>query len=134
MADLWCATAGPIPDEAAEDLQRVAETIRSHDPARYDLLATMLQALVPVRMSELRHSHSRGQLVELARAQADTIAACGDNLLYRGPNTRKAFAAVLTAVACSALVAEGGITVLGLHWCDIPHVCCPFRRHQGGEL
>lgn len=108
----------------AEELRQTAERLHEFDPARYDLLATMLQALVPLRMLELR-DHGQEQLAALARAQVETIAACGDNLLYRGPNTREAFAALLTAVACGALVAEGGVTMLGLHWCATPHAFCP---------
>lgn len=108
----------------AAELHEFGERLRRHSGAKYDLLATMLQALVPLRMHELSN-HTRQQLVTKGRAQVETIAACGDNILFRGPNTRAAFSALLTAIACGALLAEGGITVLGLHWCAAPHAYCP---------
>lgn len=112
----------------AQELQRVAASLRKAEPVKYDLLATMLQALVPLRMAELRFGHSREQLAELGRAQSDVIGSCGDSLLYRTEDTTRAFKALLTGIACAALLADGGITVLGLHWCVRDDAECPNGR------
>lgn len=114
--------------DRARELERVAASLRKADPVKYDLLATTLQALVPLRMAELRFGYGRGQLAELGRAQTDVIGSCGDSLLYRTEDTSRAFKALLTGIACAALLADGGITVLGLHWCDQDDASCPNGR------
>lgn len=111
--------------EAAGQLARAAERLSRQEPAKYGLLATMLDALVPLRMHELK-TRDKQELASLGRAQVDALASHGDALLYKVKGeTALAFKALLTGIACAALVADGGITVLGLHWCALPHEHCP---------
>lgn len=79
------------------------------------ILADYLQLAVPLRMHQLR-GRDPDQLAQLGQDQADTITAHGDDILYRGRDTRKAVAALVTGLACLALTSPGGVTFAGQHF------------------
>jgi hypothetical protein len=83
-----------------------------------DLLQAARSAAVPLRIAELRHLPVEDLLVR-AREVAQVIAEKGDIILYRSKKkgeTAAAFAKLAEGLACCALVAEGGVRFLGLHF------------------
>lgn len=88
------------------------------DPAtewQRTLLRETLQLAVPLRIKELRDA-TAGQLTAAAAAVGH-----GDDLLHGGPYCRQGFAELTRALAIAALLADGGVDYIGLHWCAIPY-------------
>jgi hypothetical protein len=113
--------------DPAADLQR---WLHESDDPRLALLRLTLMLGVPLRIAQYQHDRrSVAWLTDHARWAGRIIAHHGDALLYRTaahtsggrrhPSTAEVCNALVEGVACAALVAEGGITVFGLHF-DIP--------------
>jgi hypothetical protein len=92
---------------------------RRHSGAREtadDLLATALAAAVPLHILEVRGRGTAWLLGE-ARRCAGEVASRGDVLQYGGKGCAGAFNALARGLAVAALVADGGVTWRGQHWC-----------------
>src|SRR5262245_52017770 len=91
------------------------------------LLRLALQAGVPLRIAPYqRDQRDTRWLPERARWASEMVAHHGDILQYRTkaktsggkrfPSTAEVCNALIEGVACAALLANGGITFLGLHF------------------
>lgn len=81
-----------------------------------DLLQTALSAAVPMWIDQLRHL-SVEELMERGRACGQVIAERGDIIQFKSKKKGETAAAVnrlAEGLACMALVAEGGVTFLGM--------------------
>lgn len=89
--------------------------------ARSDLLSISLAVAVPLHIEQVRAGrHSVEWLLGEARRCADEVGSRGDVLQYGGKRkgeAASAFNALARGLAVAALVAEGGVTWLGQHWC-----------------
>ena len=79
------------------------------------LLAALLPLAVPLRIEALRHLPP-ARIEERRVAALDLLAHAGDGLLYRTPETRQAFVALVDALAILAF-APGGVAFAGWIWC-----------------
>lgn len=86
------------------------------DRAIDDLIRLTLSAAVPMHVHEIR-GHTADWLLQESQRCADVIAGKGDVLQYGGKGCADAFNALARGLACAALVAEGGVTWQGMHWC-----------------
>jgi hypothetical protein len=91
------------------------------------LLGIVGAAGVPLRIAGYQRDRRTAQwLLERAKWAGDMVAAHGDILHFptkahtsggkRYPSTAEVCDALIEGIACAALVAEGGITFLGLHF------------------
>jgi hypothetical protein len=88
-----------------------------------ELLKAALAAGVPLRIAEYqRDQRDALWLLERARWAGDMVAHHGDALMYRtkrskhSPSTADVCNALIEGVAAAALLAQGGITFLDLHF------------------
>lgn len=81
-----------------------------------DTLPGFLEFAVPLEMQRMGHLDDE-TLGRIARRESATVAARGDIMQFRASGTGKAAAALIRGLAAAALVAEGGITFAGKHWC-----------------
>ncbi|MGW1492598.1 hypothetical protein [Streptomyces sp. NPDC002402] len=95
------------------------------DPAaglRAMVLRETLRLAVPLHIEELRHLDGR-QLADIAHACGAVVAYKGDDIQFGGVACREAFNALARGLAATALIAWGGVTFDGMHWCTTPG--CP---------
>lgn len=93
--------------------------------------ATLVESLwfaVPFHIAEVRHRETRW-LVGEAKRMATVVASHGDDLQYGGKHCAEAFNAFARSLACAALVADGGVSFAGLHWCAAPRCRDPLADH-----
>ena len=95
------------------------------------VLRTHLQAMVPLRMQELADI-SRDDLLDAMErlwprdedGRRDPWVRDADVVMYGdGPRTREGVNRLVDGLAVAALVADGGVTFNGLHWCT-DHAHC----------
>lgn len=91
---------------------KAAETQRT-------VLRETLRLAVPMWMVEV-DGLPLDMLTGIATASAVTVGTHGDDLQFGGKHTRDAFNALARGLAVAALVAWGGVTYEGLHWCATP--------------
>ena len=90
-----------------------------------DLLRTHLSATVPMRMAELAGIPHDELLAEMERlwprddeGRREPWVGAADAMLYSsGPRALEALRQLVTGLAVAALVADGGVTLWGMHWC-----------------
>lgn len=87
-----------------------------------DLLTGFLDFAVPLEMQRMRALDNE-TLRRIAAAQSEQVGNHGDVILYGGKGCATATAALIRALAAAALVAEGGITFAGRHWCRDHNSC-----------
>ncbi|MCY0943483.1 hypothetical protein [Streptomyces antarcticus] len=95
------------------------------------VLVESLRAAVPLHMMQLG-SRSPEELIRIAGESATVVGSEGDVLQFRSTKraeTAKAFNALARGLAAAALVAWGGATFAGLHWCTIRHCPGPDAEH-----
>jgi hypothetical protein len=111
-----------MPDRAAG-----LEQVEGAEHSTATLLRVAVAAGVPLRIAEYRRDRRTTQwLCERAKWAGDMVTAHGDILQFptrahtrggkRSPSTAEVCNALIEGIACAALVAEGGITFLGLHF------------------
>lgn len=84
-----------------------------------DLLRLNLELAVPLWIEQLRHQPV-AHLLERARICGAFVAEKGDIIQWRGKKagaSAEAFRRLAEGLACLALVADGGVTFLGLTFC-----------------
>lgn len=79
-------------------------------------LTIALSAAVPLHREEIRQRSDEWLLAEASRCST-VVASKGDVLQFGGKGSAECFNALARGLACAALVAEGGVTWLGQHWC-----------------
>ena len=80
---------------------------------------TLLAGLLPLAVQpqiELVRQLPPERVAELAEHALATLAHAGDGLLYRTPDTRQAFVALVDALAVLSF-APGGVAFAGWVWC-----------------
>jgi hypothetical protein len=82
-----------------------------------------LRMAVPLEVERLRGTPPL-QLWLMTRKFPELIGGHGDQLLYGGAKAGEVFAALATGIAALLLACPGGITVLGLHFCDLSGQGC----------
>ncbi|MFD9563370.1 hypothetical protein [Streptomyces sp. NPDC059994] len=95
------------------------------------VLVESLRVAVPLHMMELG-SRSPEELIRIAAESATVVGSQGDVLQFRSAKrgeTAKAFNALARGLAAGALVAWGGATFAGLHWCTVPSCLGPDIEH-----
>ncbi|WP_158754257.1 hypothetical protein [Streptomyces sp. NRRL F-2580] len=95
------------------------------------VLVESLRAAVPLHMTQLA-SRSPEELIRIAAESATIVGSHGDVLQFRSTKrgqTAKAFNALARGLAAGALVAWGGATFAGLHWCTVRHCPGPDAEH-----
>lgn len=92
------------------------------------VLAESLQFAVPWHVAEVR-GRPAAWLTGEAKRMATVLATHGDDLQFGGKHTGDAFNALARGLACAALVADGGVTYAGLHWCRDPLCREPGADH-----
>jgi hypothetical protein len=120
----------PIPP--AQTATAPPQPVTGREDTSLELLRVTLQAGVPLQITTWQHQHRSVEwLTQRANQVAQVMAEHGDKLMYRTPRRRleggwrpgtaQVCAALIEAVAAAALVAPGGITVLGLRFdADLP--------------
>lgn len=101
-----------------------------HDAAdwqRFVLLET-LDLAVPMHMVELQR-HSPDALSGIASEAATFIGSYGDALQFGGKKCAPAFNQLARGLAAAALIAWGGVTFQGRHWCTMPGCTSPDADH-----
>ncbi|MGW7314716.1 hypothetical protein [Streptomyces sp. NPDC054865] len=99
----------------------------SQNPA----LIETLRLAVPLHMASLS-GLSASNLVEIATRSASVVGSKGDVLQFHSPKrgaAAEAFNALAKGLAVAALVAWGGCTFLGVHWCTVPNCPGPDAKH-----
>lgn len=101
-----------------------------HDAVEWQrfVLRETLTLAVPMHMHELRRCDPNF-LAEIASQAATTIGSHGDALQFGGKQCAAAFNALARGLAATALIAWGGATFQGLHWCTVPHCAGPDGDH-----
>lgn len=99
----------------------------SDDTRRVVLLET-LRLAVPMHIVEL-DGLPLETLLAISHQCAVTVGTHGDDLQFGGKHTRDAFNALARGLAVAALVAWGGVTYEGLHWCAKPGCSTPDADH-----
>ncbi|NGO71825.1 hypothetical protein [Streptomyces boncukensis] len=94
------------------------------------LLLDSLSLAVALRIEELR-DRPADQLSALATTTGQQVAQHGDDLQFGGEHCATTFNALATGLAAAALVAWGGITFCGLHWCATRYCSDPDADHPG---
>lgn len=95
------------------------------------VLVESLRVAVPLHMTQLA-SRSPEELIRIAAGSATIVGSHGDVLQFRSTKrgqTAKAFNALARGLAAGALVAWGGATFAGLHWCTVRHCPGPDAEH-----
>lgn len=97
------------------------------DDPKAELLRSMLTIAVPLWMDQRRHESDEDLINHARIVWGHRASKQHEALLYRVkahrrngeniPGTAEVFNHFADAVACMALVADGGINVLGLHFC-----------------
>lgn len=108
------------PADTADDtpviIRGLPRTVRRPWSGPDHMLIDYLAMTVPLLMLEMS-GISRRELVDRSRPLVDVITSTADNAMYGGPGCGHAAAEIARAAATLAMVAEGGITIMGLHWC-----------------
>ncbi|WP_327377653.1 hypothetical protein OG393_29115 [Streptomyces sp. NBC_01216] len=94
-------------------------------------LVESLRVAVPLHMMQLG-SRSPEELQRIAVESASVIGSQGDVLQFRSPKrgeTAKAFNGLARGLAAAALIAWGGATFAGLHWCTVRRCPGPDAEH-----
>lgn len=100
---------------------------------RRGVLTETLRLAVPLVMTEFRCTgRSTAWLIGEAKRMATVLATHGDDLQFGGKHCSPAFNALARGLACLALVADGGATFTGLHWCRNPTCSGPDAEHPPG--
>ncbi|MFE3579321.1 hypothetical protein [Streptomyces vinaceus] len=95
------------------------------------VLVESLRVAVPLHMMQLA-SRSPVELQQVAVESATVIGSQGDVLQFRSAKrgeTAKAFNSLARGLAAGALVAHGGASFAGLHWCTAPGCAGPDTEH-----
>lgn len=103
----------------------------SDDTQRMVLLET-LRLAVPMWMREL-HGWPFEYLLITAARDSETVAAHGDDLQFGGKHCADAFHALARGLAIAAILAEGGVDFLGLHWCATPNCRAGSRTDHADD-
>lgn len=82
----------------------------------WDTLGVALSAAVPLHILEINDRPLPWLIGEASRC-ATVVGSKGDALQYGGKGCAEAFNALARGLACAALVASGGVTWHGMHWC-----------------
>lgn len=90
-----------------------------------------LVGLIPLRIWELRAT-GEAELMELSVKAADVIGSRGDEFQFPSRRGRPTgvLAELATGFAAVALLADGGITAIGVHACFYEHDGCPKNRDR----
>ncbi|MET8585677.1 hypothetical protein ABZX39_33140 [Streptomyces collinus] len=94
---------------------------------RFVLLET-LDLAVPMHMVELQRC-SPEALCGIASEAATFVGSHGDALQFGGKKCAPAFNQLARGLAAAALIAWGGVTFQGLHWCTVPGCTGPDTDH-----
>lgn len=100
---------------------------------RRTVLTETLRFAVPFHIAEVARHEPRWIIGE-ARRMATVLATHGDDLQFGGKHCGPAFNALARGIACAALVADGGITFAGVHWCRDPRCPGPDAEHPSGPV
>jgi hypothetical protein len=92
------------------------------------VLGETLRFTVPFHIAEVR-DRPVAWLVGEAKRAATILATHGDDMQFGGKHSGEAFNALARGLACAALVADGGVTYAGLHWCRDPLCRDPAADH-----
>lgn len=84
---------------------------------RVSLLKVGLDAMVPLRMWELRN-YPLAQLEAMAPDLADYLAGHGDEIEHGGQSQGEGVSRLVTALAVLALIRPEGVSAFGGHWRD----------------
>ena len=87
-----------------------------------DRLNSFLQMAVPLDMQKLEHL-DQDELHVVAKLAGRVVAEKGDVIQFRANGTARATKFLVRGLAAAALLAEGGITFNGLHFCR-DHAAC----------
>jgi hypothetical protein len=98
----------------------------------HPLLHAALAMAVPLEIQRLRDQDD-DVLADLAHRCVDIVATHGDDLLFRGSQCASAFGALVRGLAVAALIAEGGVDFVGLHWCAWPHCRARTRMDHADD-
>ncbi len=93
------------------------------------VLAETLRFAVSFHLRDVR-GRSKAWLTGEARRMATVLATHGDDLQFGGRHSAEAFNGLARGIACASLVANGGITVAGVHWCRDPLCRDPNGPHR----
>lgn len=100
------------------------------------VLRETLRLAVPLHINELR-GRAPETLTAISSRAATTVGSKGDTLQFGGRRGEAAevFNALARGLAAAALVADGGVDFLGLHWCAIPgcRAAARFDHAEAGE-
>jgi hypothetical protein len=101
-----------------------------HDAADWQrfVLRETLALAVPMHMAELERC-SPEVFTAIAGDAATVIGSHGDALQFGGKQCAPAFNALARGLAAAALIAWGGVTFQGLHWCAVPGCTDPDADH-----
>lgn len=98
------------------------------DDTQRMILRETLRLAVPMHMHELRRLPV-DSILEIASDTATDIGTHGDDLQFGGKHCAQAFNALARGLAAASLIAQGGVTFQGLHWCVIAHCDTPEADH-----
>ena len=110
------------------------------DDSRRVLLRTHLQAVVPLRMAELSASTDAELLVAMEHiwphdpdGRREPWVGAADALMYAppGPLVTESLRRLVTGLALMGLLADGGVTFDGLHWCRDHSHCLAAMADAG---
>lgn len=103
--------------------------------AQRTALRETLRVAVPLHIIELR-GLPLDMLLGISARCAGIVGEKGDILQFKGGKrgeTAEVFNALARGLAAAALVADGGVDFIGLHWCAIPGCRSTARfDHAGG--
>lgn len=102
--------------------------MKHSDDTRRMVLRETLRLAVPRHLNEL-DGLPLDMLTSIATASAVTVGTHGDDLQFGGKHCAEAFNALARGLAVAALVAWGGVTYEGLHWCATPGCGDPDGDH-----
>ncbi|MEU6990319.1 hypothetical protein ABZ953_06610 [Streptomyces sp. NPDC046465] len=112
-------------------MSRESERVASE--VQRSVLADTLDLAVPLAMAELWDCPDKA-LAAIAREAASIVGSRGDVLLFGGQHCASTFNQLARGLAAMALVAPGGATYLGRHWCCMPGCSGSAADHpQPGE-
>jgi hypothetical protein len=80
------------------------------------VLPGFLAFAVPLEMDRIA-DFSASVLLVLANEAGAVVAERGDVVQFKAPGTASSTAALITGLAAAALIADGGVTFAGHHWC-----------------
>lgn len=107
---------------------RPAAPLAARRDSRLDVLDVHLEAMVPLRILELRQA-GEPERMRLAHEAADQIASHGDDILFRAARrgaTASAVSWLVTGLAVGAFQ-PGGVRFRNLAWCEshLGHLWAP---------